>query len=65
MLGEDRVTTVSEDGSVTGSYSLGRNYLKGCSFGGDGFAVLLLSRYRRAPLARRWWWDRMERRPRL
>lgn len=65
VLGEDRVTTVSEDGSVTGSYSLGRNYLKGCSFGGDGFAVLLLSRYRRAPLARRWWWDRMERRPRL
>jgi len=46
VLGEDRVTTVSEDGSVTGSYSLGRNYLKGCSFGGDGFAVLLLSRYR-------------------
>lgn len=31
---------------MTGSYSLGRNYLKGCSFGGNGFAVLLLSRYR-------------------
>ena len=46
VLGEDRVYAVSEDGSVTGSYSLGRNYLKGCSFGGNGFAVLLLSRYR-------------------
>ena len=46
VLGEDRVSAVSEDGSVTGSYSLGRNYLKGCSFGGNGFAVLLLSRYR-------------------
>ena len=46
VLGEDRVSAVSEDGSVTGSYSMGRNYLKGCSFGGNGFAVLLLSRYR-------------------
>lgn len=43
VLGEDRVSAVSEDGSVTGSYSLGRNYLKGCSFGGNGFAVLLLT----------------------
>ena len=64
VLGEDRVSAVSEDGSVTGSYSLGRNYLKGCSFGGNGFAVLLLSRYRAAPRARPWWWDRMGRRPR-
>ena len=34
VLGEDRVSAVSEDGSVTAPTSLGRNYLKGCSFGG-------------------------------
>ena len=45
VLGEDQVTTVQEDGAVAGTYSLGRNYLKGCSFGGDGFALVLLSRY--------------------
>ena len=46
VLGEEQVSVVQEDGTVAGSYSLGRNYLKGCSFGGDGFALLLIGRYR-------------------
>ena len=46
VLGEDCVITVAEDGSQLSSYSFGRSYLKGCSFGGDGFALLLLGRYR-------------------
>ena len=28
------------------TYSFGTSYLKGCAFGGDGFALLLLGRYR-------------------
>lgn len=46
VLGEDEITIVSPSGKETASYSLGRNYLKGCKLGGDGFAVLLLGRYR-------------------
>ena len=46
ILGEDRLLTVEpEEGSVQ-TYSFGRLYLKGCSLGGDGFALLLLGRYR-------------------
>ena len=45
VLGEDQVSVIQEDGTVAGVYSLGRNYLKGCSFGGDGYALLLLGRY--------------------
>lgn len=37
---------VSADGSSHEVYSFGRSYLKGFSFGGDGFALLLLGRYR-------------------
>ncbi len=46
VLGEDRLVTVSQDGEELHSYSFGRFYLKGCSLGGDGFALLLLGRYR-------------------
>ena len=46
VLGEDGLTIVSEDGQETASYSFGRSYLKGCSLGGDGFALLLLGSYR-------------------
>ena len=47
VLGEDRLMVLDPgQGTVTGEYTLGRNYLKGCSLGGDGFAVLLLGRYR-------------------
>ena len=45
VLGEDQVLTVAEDGTVSGSYAFGQRYLKGCSFGGEGFALLLLGRY--------------------
>ena len=49
VLGEEQVFTIQEDGTVAGVYGLGRSYLKGCSFGGDGFALLLLGRYRAGP----------------
>ncbi|MEA4934116.1 MAG: DUF5711 family protein [Lawsonibacter sp.] len=46
VLGESQLMMVSEkDGSIQ-TYSFGRSYLKGCDFGGDGFALLLLGRYR-------------------
>ena len=34
VLGEDQVSAIQEDGTASGVYTLGRNYLKGCSFGG-------------------------------
>lgn len=46
VLGEDRLMTVSDNGKDIQSYSFGRSYLKGCHFGGDGFALVLLGRYR-------------------
>ncbi|MBC5721655.1 hypothetical protein H8S11_02295 [Flintibacter sp. NSJ-23] len=46
VLGEDRVMTLSDDGKSANSYPFGRSYLKGCDFGGEGFALLLLGRYR-------------------
>lgn len=46
VLGEDRVMTLSDDGKSANSYPFERSYLKGCDFGGEGFALLLLGRYR-------------------
>lgn len=46
ILGEDRLLIINPNGSLSGSYKFGRDYLKGCSLGGDGFALLLLGRYR-------------------
>ena len=48
LLGEDRLITVSllpEEQKVQ-TYLISPNYLKGCSLGGDGFALLLVGRYR-------------------
>ena len=45
VLGEEQVSAVTEEGTVSGTYLLGQQHLKGCSFGGDGFALLLLGRY--------------------
>lgn len=48
VLGEDRLLTVSllpEEQTVQ-TYFISPNYLKGCSLGGDGFAFLLVGRYR-------------------
>ena len=46
VLGEDQLMTITPDSDTVQSYSFGRAYLKGCDFGGDGFALLLLGRYR-------------------
>ena len=46
VLGEDRLLTVTPDGQNTQTYNFSPNYLKGCSLGGDGFALLLTGRYR-------------------
>ena len=46
VLAEDRLVTVSETGAVENPYLFGRSYLKGCNFGGDGYAFILLGRYR-------------------
>lgn len=46
VLGEDRLLTVTSDGQTTQTYNFSPNYLKGCSLGGDGFALLLTGRYR-------------------
>jgi len=37
---------VDSEGRLTGTYSYGGRYLGACSCGGDGFAALLLNRYR-------------------
>jgi len=46
VLGEDRLLIVPLDGSETKTWSFARSCLKGCDLGGDGFALLLLGRYR-------------------
>ena len=46
VLGENALVSVAVEGWEKHSYSFGRSYLKGCSLGGDGFALVLLGRYR-------------------
>ncbi len=46
ILGEDRLIAASPDGQDVRIYPFGTSYLKGCSLGGDGFAMLLTGRYR-------------------
>lgn len=46
VLGEDALMSVKPDGSDSSVYSFGHSFLKGCSFSGDGFALILLGRYR-------------------
>lgn len=46
ILGEDCLLTVSPDDQTVQTYSFGSSYLKGCDFGGSGYAMLLLGRYR-------------------
>lgn len=48
LVGEDRLLTVSlnPEGETVQTYYISPNYLKGCSLGGDGFAFLLVGRYR-------------------
>lgn len=46
LLSENCLMTVSTADWAVNTYSFGTRYLKGCAFGGDGFALLLLGRYR-------------------
>lgn len=46
IAGESGLTIVNTDGTVAGQYDYGGRYLKGFSLGGDGFATLLLGKYR-------------------
>lgn len=46
VLGEDRLSIISTEDWSTSTYSFSRAYLKGCSLGGEGFALLLTGRYR-------------------
>lgn len=46
VLEDNRVTLFRQDGSLSGSFRLEYPFLRDVSFGGDGFAAMLLSRYR-------------------
>lgn len=46
ILSEDQLVIIPKDASAPYIYSFRHSYLKGCSFGGNGFAFLLLGRYR-------------------
>lgn len=46
VLGENRTTVVDLGTQALAQWSFGQNYLKGASLGGDGFATILLGRYR-------------------
>jgi len=48
ILGEKQMLLVSPRTHETQQWSFGQYYLKSCTLGGDGYAVLLLSRYRAA-----------------
>ena len=45
-LCDDMLAFVDENAQVTGTYSYGASYLRDYSFGGNGYGVLLLGRYR-------------------
>ena len=46
LLSEAQLMSIQTKDQELKRYSFGRSYLKGCDFGGDGFALLLLGRYR-------------------
>lgn len=46
VLGENALSLVSVDGTISGTYDYTGRYLKGFSLDGDGYAVLLLGKYR-------------------
>ena len=46
VLGEESLMTIHVGDHSMHSYSFGQQYLKGCDLDGDGFALLLLGRYR-------------------
>lgn len=46
VLGEEQLITVTPDGETVNRWSFGRDYLKGCDLGPDGYALVLLGGYR-------------------
>ena len=46
LLGENSLALAGSDGSLAADYAYGGRYLKAYSMGGDGFAALLLGKYR-------------------
>ena len=46
LLGESALYILDTQSQALSTYSFGRSYLKGCALGGDGFALVLLGRYR-------------------
>lgn len=46
VLGESSIAIVPTRGKDIITYDFGSSYLKGCDFGGNGFAMLMLGRYR-------------------
>ncbi|NLU24513.1 MAG: hypothetical protein GXW99_07370 [Clostridiales bacterium] len=45
-VAEDRLDTIDDAGKLIASYSFDGGYLRGCSLQGNGFAALLLDRYK-------------------
>lgn len=46
VLGEDSLQIIQNSDHTIRSYNFGSQYLKGCNLNGNGFAMLLLGRYR-------------------
>lgn len=51
FLGENSLTIVGEDGGILGNYSYTGRYLKTFTLDGEGYAVLLLGKYRAGSVA--------------
>lgn len=45
-MGENGLSVFSQEGTLSGQYDYGGRYLKNASLNGEGFAVLLLGKYR-------------------
>ncbi|MGM9619766.1 MAG: DUF5711 family protein [Oscillospiraceae bacterium] len=50
LAADTKLGFIDTKGTLTGSYDYSALFLRGCDFGGDGFATLLLSRYKSGTL---------------
>lgn len=50
LAADTQLSFIGARGTLTGSYDYSALFLRGCDFGGDGFAALLLSRYKSGTL---------------
>ncbi|MGM9661807.1 MAG: DUF5711 family protein [Oscillospiraceae bacterium] len=50
LAADTKLSFIDAKGAPVGSYDYSALFLRGCDFGGDGFAVLLLSRYKSGTL---------------